>query len=96
MKRLNKRWLLTIVLVTAVLLTVGLVAAGGEMLPRSLVSSGGGLVSQNGYTLHSAVGQPVVGAVENGVTLCSGFLCGPGAPPVTGGNYHIYLPVVIR
>jgi len=96
MKSINKKWLLMVVLLTAVLLTVGLAAAGGDMLPRSLVSSGGGLVSQDGYTLHSAIGQPVVGAVENGVTLCSGYLCGPGAPAVTGGNFSIYLPAVIR
>lgn len=96
MKRINKKWLVVLVLLTAVLLTVGLVFAGGDMLPRSLVSSGGGLVSQSGYTLHSAIGQPVVGAVQNEATLCSGYLCGADAPPVTGGGYHIYLPVVIR
>lgn len=96
MKYVNKKWLLLLVVLTAVLLTVGLVFAGGDMLPRSLVSSGGGLVSQGGYTLHSAIGQPVVGAVQNEATLCSGFLCGADAPPVTGGGYHIYLPVVVR
>ncbi|MCL4264513.1 MAG: hypothetical protein KJ069_14915 [Anaerolineae bacterium] len=96
MKRINKKWLLLLVVLTAVLLTVGLVFAGGDMLPRSLVSSGGGLVSQSGYTLHSAIGQPVVGAVQNEDTLCSGYLCGADAPPVTGGSYYIYLPVVIR
>jgi hypothetical protein len=96
MKYVNKKWLLVVVLLTAVLLTVGLAFAGGNMLPRSLVSSGGGVVSQGGYVLHSAIGQPVVGAVQNEATLCSGYLCGADAPPVTGGGYHIYLPVVIR
>jgi hypothetical protein len=96
MKYINKKWLLVLVLLTAVLLTVGLVFAGGDMLPRSLVSSGGGVVSQNGYTLHSAIGQPAVGAVQNGLTLCSGYLCGADAPPVTGGGFSIYLPIVIR
>jgi hypothetical protein len=95
MKRMNKKWLLLVAL-TAVLLSVGLVFAGGDMLPRSLVSSGGGMVSQSGYTLHSAIGQPVVGAVQNEATLCSGFLCGADAPPVTGGDYHIYLPAMVR
>lgn len=95
MKRINKKWLLLLTL-TAVLLTFGLAFAGGDMLPRSLVSSGGGLVSQGEYALHSAIGQPVVGAVQNGAILCSGYLCGADAPPVTGGGYHIYLPTVIR
>ncbi|HRQ37793.1 MAG TPA: hypothetical protein PLD25_07750 [Chloroflexota bacterium] len=96
MKYINKKWLLVVVLLTAVFLTVSLAFAGGDLLPRSLVSSGGGLVSQSGYSLHSAIGQPVVGAVQNEATLCSGYLCGADAPPVTGGSFHIYLPVVIR
>lgn len=97
MKRMNKkRALLLLVILMAVLLTGGLVAAGGEMLPRSLVSSGGEMVSQSGYSLHNAIGQTAVGAVENDTVLCSGFLCGAEAPPVSGGSYDIYLPVVIR
>lgn len=93
---INKKQMLWLVVITAVLLTFSLVAASGELLPRSLVSGGGGMVSEGGLALHSAIGQPVVGAVENGVTLCSGFLCGSGAPPVGGSDFYVYLPLVIR
>jgi len=79
------RW----VTLAAVLLTVGMVAAGGEILPRSLVSSGGGTLAQSGYTLHNAIGQPAVGSSENGLVLCSGYLC---TDPVIGCN--VYLPAV--
>lgn len=95
MKHIPKKWLL-LVLLTAVLLTVGLVFAEGELLPRSLVSGGGGLVSQSSYHLHNAIGQPVVGAVQNGATLCSGFLCDANAPLINGGNFDSYLPMIIR
>jgi hypothetical protein len=77
------------------LVMVGLAAAVGELLPRNLVSGGGGMVSEGGLALHSAIGQPVVGAVENGLALCSGFLCGSGAP-VGGSDFYVYLPVAIR
>ncbi len=90
-----KRIGITVVLMV-LLLGVGLAAAGGDMLPRSLLSSGGGLVSQSDLALHSAIGQPAVGAVQNGSTLCSGYLCGASAPPVSGGTFHIYLPTVVR
>lgn len=93
---INKKQMLWLVVITAVLLTFSLVAASGELLPRSLISGGGGMVSQGGLALHSAIGQPVVGAVENGLTLCSGFLCGSGAPPVGGSDFYVYLPLVIR
>lgn len=93
----KKRVLWSAVLVVTLLLAVGLAAAAGEMLPQSLVSSGGGQVDQEGLTLHSAVGQPVVGAVESGSTLCSGFLCGADAPQVSSDDdYPLYLPAVSR
>ncbi len=97
MKQINVKWILAVLLMT-VLLTAGLALAAGELMPRSLVSSGGGLVSEAGYTVHSAIGQPVVGAVTNEATLCSGFLCGPGAPPAPPINieYNSFLPVMIR
>ena len=95
MKLTRMKWMMVVVL-TAVFLTVGLVLAGGDMMPRSLVSSGGGIVNQNGVTLHSAVGQPAVGAVANGDVLCAGYLCGADAPPVTVGSQAIYLPFVMR
>lgn len=92
---INKKQVLWLILITAVFLTFSLVMASGELLPRSLVSGGGGLVSTGGMMLHSAIGQPVVGAVQNGLALCSGFLCGSGAP-VGGSDFYVYLPVVIR
>jgi hypothetical protein len=92
---INKKQILWLVVITAVLLTFSLAAASGELLPRSLISGGGGMVSEGGLALRSAIGQPVVGAVENGAALCSGFLCGPGAP-VGGGDFYVYLPLVIR
>jgi hypothetical protein len=58
-----------------VLLFAGLGLAAGEMIPRSLISGGGGPVSQGDVTLNGAVGQPVVGPVRDGITLCSGFHC---------------------
>lgn len=93
---LYKKRLLWLVAVTAVLLTVSLAAASGELLPRSLISSGGGSVSQNQMVLHSAIGQPAVGAVQNDLTLCSGFLCAAGAPPLSGADTRIYLPLIVR
>ncbi len=99
MKRINTRWLPAVMLLVMVLaLTAGLVLASGETLPRSLVSSGGGLVSEGGYLTQSALGQPIVGAVENEAVLCSGFFCGEGAPPAPPiiGGHHSYLPVMVR
>jgi hypothetical protein len=93
---IHKKQMVWLVVITAVLLTFSLVAAGGELLPRSLVSSGGGMVSQGNVALHSAIGQPVVGVVQNGATLCSGFLCGADAPPINDPDFYIYLPVTIR
>ena len=92
-KKLTMVWVgLTLVL----LLSVGLALAGGTLNSRDLVSSGGGSVSQSGLTLQTAVGQPAVGSVQNGETLCSGFLCNAGAPSVSGGEHDLFLPVVIR
>lgn len=98
MKRITrKRVLWSAVLLLTLLLVVGLAVAAGEMLPQSLVSSGGSQVDQEGLTLHSAIGQPAVGAVENGATLCSGFLCGADAPQLsTDDDYPLYLPAVSR
>jgi hypothetical protein len=91
-----KRWLWLWLVVTAVLLTAGLAWAGGSMITRSLISSGGGQVSQSSFTLHSAVGQPAIGTVANSAILCSGYLCDAAAPPITIGNQNIYLPYLKR
>jgi hypothetical protein len=80
------------------LLGLGVVLAEGEMLNRSLVSGGGGIVSQSGLTLHSATGQPVAGAVANDLLLCSGYWCGGGAPvtepPIIGDDFALFLPLI--
>lgn len=80
------------------LVMAGVVAAAGEVMPRSLLSSGGGVVSQAGYSLHSAVGQPVAGAVQEDLTLCSGYLCAAEAPlsPAPDGGHLLYLPMTVR
>jgi len=94
-KKLHRQWLLALML-TAVFLTVGLVLAGGNMLPRSLISSGGSIVNQGSTTLHSAIGQPAIGTVANGTLLCSGYLCDAAAPPVSGGSHGLFLPYINR
>lgn len=94
MHKISKRSLLALAMIVLLLLSLGWVAADGEMLPRSLVSSGGGMVSSGGMALETAVGQPVAGAVGNGLTLCSGFYCGGGVE--AGGSEMVYLPMVVR
>ena len=92
-----KRLMARLVLVSlAGLLSLNVALAAGEQLARSVVGSAGGAVSQGGVTMRSAVGQLAVGAVEDGSTLCSGFVCGPGAPPVVDPEQKIYLPLVLR
>jgi hypothetical protein len=82
------------------LLSIGLALAAGEsVIQRDAVGRGGGQVSGGGLSLHSAIGQPVVGAVGEDISLCSGYLCGPGAPAAPGGagDVHIvYLPFAAR
>jgi len=91
---------LTLGLVTALLvllLSLGVALAAGEQLGRTLTGSGGGQVGQNGLSLHSAIGQPAAGLVENELTLCSGFLCGPRGPLIVDGDdYDLYLPLILR
>jgi hypothetical protein len=81
-------------LVLGLLLPLALTLAAGESPPRLLAGSGGGAVSGDGLRLRAAVGQPVAGAVENGMTLCSGFLCGPGAPIRSIEQHTVHLPLV--
>jgi hypothetical protein len=83
------------VLLVALLVLVGAALAAGEWMPRGGVTSGGGEVSAGGLTLRSVVGQPVVGTVSNGLTLCSGFECGPGVP-TNDAQHQVFLPAVMR
>jgi hypothetical protein len=80
----------------AALLFFGVVLAAGEGMPRALVGGGGGAVSGDGLRLRTAIGQPLAGVVENGITLCSGFLCGPGASARRAEQHTLYLPLVLR
>lgn len=70
------------------LLSIGVALAAGETISHSLVGSAGGQISGGGLILHNAVGQPTAGTVENGISLCSGYLCGPrgdtASPTVEG------------
>ena len=71
--------------------------AAGEGLPRSVVSSGGGVIQATGRQVLASIGQPVVGAVSGPpLTLCSGFICGEGAPPVSQEGFKTFLPRVSR
>jgi hypothetical protein len=88
---LERRWFYAAasLVVLLALLTVAAAADLGSL--RSLISSGGGRMSQDGLAMQSAVGQPVVGPSRNGLRLCSGFLCGPLAP-----EHRVLLPIVTR
>jgi hypothetical protein len=82
--------------VIASLLPIALALAAGEGLPRAILGSGGGSVSGDGLHLRAAIGQAVVGGVAEQMTLCSGFLCGPGAPARAAELYSIYIPLVVE
>jgi hypothetical protein len=66
-------------LILSLLAPAALALAAGETLPRVLVGGGGGPTTGDGLRLRAAIGQPVAGGASSGVSLCSGFLCGPGA-----------------
>lgn len=95
----KKKWLLLTCMLILLLSAGILSAAGGETLPRTVLSSGGGTVTVATYELQSVVGQPAVGAVAatDETVLCSGFLCAADAPPVTiGTTSYLYLPTLQR
>ena len=82
--------------VVGVLLLTGIALAAGENLPRHVVDSGGSSI-ENSITLRNAIGQPIAGTVSNGITLCSGFVCGQNtSAPTPGGDHFIYLPLVLK
>ncbi len=97
MLNFKQRWRLLVGVVgTAVFLTVGFVLAGGVTMPLSMIGSAGGVVTQDGITLQTVIGQPTIGTVDNDEVLCSGILCSPDAPPISGGTSQLYLPYVSR
>lgn len=78
-----------------VLLLTAIVLAAGESLPRHVIGSGGSSI-ENGITLRNAIGQPIAGAVSNGITLCSGFVCGQSTSAPFDNNHFVYLPLVLK
>jgi hypothetical protein len=94
---INKKQMVWLVVITAVLLTFSLALPPAGNCCRAAWSVAGAAWSARAMVaLRSAIGQPVVGAVQNGATLCSGFLCGADAPPINDPDFYIYLPVTIR
>ena len=86
-KRKKPRYLMIVPVVIIVLLvTVGVVLAAGETMPRSMFSSGGGVVSGTNIQSNTMMGQPISGAVSGsgaGVTNCAGFWCVEGVTAPT-------------
>ena len=77
-------------------LFLGVALAAGEIIPRNLMESSGGWVSNGSLRLHHAVGQPVAGTVSNGnLTLCSGLVCGSGVA-AQESTFQIYLPLIVK
>ena len=92
----QSRTIAALLLFLAILLLAGLILAdAGPVLPRSLISGGGGLVAGDGLELQSALGQPAAGTVNGNVTLCSGFFCDAGVSPLDGEK-TLFLPIVVR
>ncbi len=85
-----------VLILIASLLLATLALAAGKSSQRSLVGSGGGQVRAEGLTLRGAIGQPVVGVVRNGISLCSGYHCAPSAPAGNNETWELYLPLVTR
>lgn len=96
MRRSSATRIWLILTLAGIILPLSLAFASGELLPRNLIGNGGGAVTQNGIVLHSAIGQPAAGAVQNNLTLCGGFHCAPGAPSLSGAQRPIHLPLVVR
>jgi hypothetical protein len=57
-----------------------------------VIAGGGGRMESVGHTMLGTAGQPLVGTMmtSSGHTLCSGFWCSGG------GQYRVYLPLVVR
>lgn len=95
MKRLHAIFL---ALSLASLATGIVLAAGGPILVRQVVSGGASVASTSGggVRLNGTLGQPVAGVVASGdgdVSVGQGFWHGGAA---AGGGYEIYLPLVLR
>jgi len=93
-KRWNPVWIRAAVMLLLGLLVVAAALAAGPSINRWLIGSGGSQVEGSGLVLRQSVGQPVVGAVSNDLTLCSGFVCGYGVTAEV--TYTVYLPTIHR
>jgi len=92
---------LLVLLVVLALVTVGAAVAtsgaahanGGPALVRQVFSGGATASSATGVSLRATLGQPFVGVVAEGdVSVGQGFWHGG----VLGGEYRVYLPLVVR
>ncbi len=91
----KRNMFLALMICLLLVISIGLVAAAGETMPRSLFGSGGGTVSNSEFTLETALAQPIASTVTNDSTLCAGFYCGTGVT-ATSFNYAAYLPAIIK
>lgn len=79
-----------------VLCSTGMITAGDSPdIGWHVLAGGGGQVTGGAYTLDHTVGQTGAGSLSSGSSeLCVGFWCiGRG---IGGGNYWLYLPMVLR
>jgi hypothetical protein len=84
-----------VLVILGVILLVAVAAlAAGPSINSWLISPGGGYLDGAGINVHSAIGQPFGGSVSNGLTLCSGLLCGSGASAT--GKTFVYLPEIFN
>jgi hypothetical protein len=89
MKRLIFVVLIALLFIVA---STALAQSSGYDLTRNTIDGGGGDSIGGGYTLVGTIGQPDAGTAMTGggFTLAGGFWIS-GA-----GQYHVYLPVVIK
>jgi hypothetical protein len=95
MRFTKRRVLLALAICLLLAVSLGLAAAAGETMPRSLFGSGGGTVTNGEFKLQAALAQPVAATVANESILCAGFYCGTGVTE-TSFNHTVYLPTVIK
>ncbi len=66
-----------IALLCSFVLLGAVLASGGPHLWPYVISAGGGEVSGGGFSIHSTMGEPVIGTSRGGpYELCAGYQCG--------------------
>jgi hypothetical protein len=96
MKRKTTVFLMLAFAALSVAVTVGATSASAPValnyeITWFTIDGGGGQSEGGGYTLVGTIGQPDAGVlIGGGYTLSGGFWSG------VGGNYHIYLPLVLK